>query len=241
MTPEALRAVREETWPPAGKIGFGPVMIRDGQGGGKRVSAASIRGDWTKCDLDRAETVMRDRGQAPLFQLLPDQQALDGEFAARGYALVDPVLGYAAPVASLVASLVAPMPPLLTFPHWPPLEIARQIWAEAGIGPARVAVMERAAGAKAVILARQGDRPSGAVFVALSGAVAMIHALEVRPDARRKGVAGHLLLSAAGWAQAAGAAELGLVVTVANAPARALYAKLGMAEVSGYHYRELKV
>ena len=237
MTPEALRFAMEETWPPAGNMGFGPVMLRDGQGGGKRVSAASIRGDWTARDLDQAETMMRDRGQTPLFQLLPDQQALDGELAARGYALVDPVLGYAGSVASLAAR----MPPLVTFPHWPPLEIARQIWAEAGIGPPRVAVMERASGAKAVILARHGDRPSGVLFVAVSEGSAMVHALEVRSEVRRKGVAAQLLHAAATWAQAVGALDLCLVVTVANAPARALYAKLGMTEVAGYHYRELKV
>ena len=237
MTPEALLFVMEETWPPAGQMGFGPVLIRDGQGGGKRVSAASIRGNWTKPDLDQAETVMRDRGQAPLFQLLPDQQALDGELSARGYALVDPVLGYTAPIASLAV----PLPPLVTFPHWPPLEIARDIWAEAGIGPGRVAVMGRAVGSKVVILARQGDRPAGVLFVAVSEGSAMIHALEVRLEARRKGVAVQLLHSAATWALAVGAVDLCLVVTVANAPARALYAKLGMTELAGYHYRELKV
>lgn len=237
MTPEALLVVMEETWPAAGQKGFGPLLIRDGQGGGKRVSAASIRGDWTARDLDQAETVMRDRGQAPLFQLLPDQQALDGEFCARGYALVDPVLGYTAPVASLAV----PLPPWVTFPHWPPLEIVRDIWAEAGIGPGRVAVMGRAGGFKSVILARQDDRPAGVLFVAVSGGSAMIHALEVRLEARRKGVAAQLLHASATWAQAMGALDLCLVVTVANAPARALYAKLGMTEMAGYHYRELKV
>jgi N-acetylglutamate synthase len=171
-----------------------------------------------------------------LFQLVSGQAALDADLAARGYALVDPVLGYAAAVAAVARAL----PPLSTFAHWPPLHIAREIWTEAGIGPARVAVMARAKGAKAVILARHADRPAGVLFVALSGAVVMVHALEVRPEARRKGVAGHLLQAAAAWAQAEGAADLGLVVTVANASARGLYAKLGMTEMAGYHYRELK-
>ena len=69
----------------------------------------------------------------------------------------------------------------------------------------------------------------------------MVHALEVRSEVRRKGVAAQLLHAAATWAQAVGALDLCLVVTVANAPARALYAKLGMTELAGYHYRELKV
>jgi GNAT superfamily N-acetyltransferase len=236
MTPEALIRAMEATWPAADKADFGPVVLRDGQGGGKRVSAASAGQDWTAGDLDRAEKLMRDRGQAPLFQLLPDQTALDAELAARGYALVDPVLGYAA----RVATLAKPLAPMTVFSHWPPLQIAREIWAEAGLGPARVAVMERAGGAKTVVLARQGDRPAGVLFAAKSGTSAMVHALEVRPEARRKGVAVRLLQAAAIWASDEGAEELGLVVTVANTPARALYAKLGMAEVAGYHYRELQ-
>jgi GNAT superfamily N-acetyltransferase len=246
MTPAALIAAMDATWPSAGQERVGPVLLRGGQGGGqgggKRVSAASVVADWTPGDLDRAEAAMRARGQAPLFQLLPGQVALDQALATRGYALIDPVLGYAAPAALLAVMLAGPMPPLAAFAHWPPLEIAREIWAEAGIGPARVEVMARAAGAKAVILARLGERPAGVLFVAMAGALAgspaMVHALEVRPEARRAGVAALLLRAAATWAQAEGAAELSLVVTLANAPARALYARLGMTEVPGYHYRE---
>ena len=236
MTPQALIEAMEATWPAAQRTELGPIVLRDGKGGGKRVSAASVLACWTQDDLDRAEAAMRKRGQAPLFQLLPDQTVLDAALAARGYALVDPVLGYTAPIADVTA----PVPPLAAFPHWPPLEIACEIWAEAGIGLSRVAVMARAAGDKAVILARHDNRPAGALFVAVSGLHAMVHALEVRPEARRNGVAARLLQSAAAWADGAGAKHLALVVTKTNSPARALYAKLGMAEVAGYHYRELK-
>ena len=236
MTPDDLIGVVEATWPPAGRQRLGAFLLRDGRGGGKRVSAASLVEDWTTPDLDAAEAAMQARGQAPLFQVLPGQEALDAALDARGYAVIDPVLSYAAPVAALAV----PLPKLSAFAHWPPLEIAREIWAEAGIGPARIAVMERAEGAKAVILARHEDRPVGVTFVALSGAEAMVHALEVRPDARRKGVGGTLVAAAAGFAAEAGAQRLSLVVTEANGPARALYAGLGMREGPGYHYREKK-
>ena len=43
--------------------------------------------------------------------------------------------------------------------------------------------------------------------------------------------------AAAAWAAAEGAATLALAVTRANAPARALYARLGLAEAAAYHYR----
>jgi len=39
MTPEVLARVMEETWPPAARWRLGPFTLRDGAGGGKRVSA----------------------------------------------------------------------------------------------------------------------------------------------------------------------------------------------------------
>jgi GNAT superfamily N-acetyltransferase len=54
---------------------------------------------------------------------------------------------------------------------------------------------------------------------------------------RRAGIGGNLLRRAAVWAGENGAHALGLAVTKANAPARALYASLGMKAVGQYHYR----
>jgi GNAT superfamily N-acetyltransferase len=231
MTPERLFSAMEATWPPARRWRVGPFALRDGAGGGKRVSAASAEGDWSPADLAAAEAAM----SVPLFLIGPQDQALDQALAARGYALVDPVLAYAAPVAELVG--VAPKW-MTTFPHWPPMQIARDLWAEGGIGPARVAVMERARGAKTAILGRTGDRAAGIAFVACDGDLAMLHALEVSPAFRRQGSAHNILRAAAAWAQEQGATTLSLVVTTANAGARSLYASVGMQVVGHYHYRQ---
>ncbi|NJS39630.1 MAG: GNAT family N-acetyltransferase, partial [Rhodobacteraceae bacterium] len=40
MTPDTIAAVMEATWPPAHHWQAGPFLMRDGAGGGKRVSAA---------------------------------------------------------------------------------------------------------------------------------------------------------------------------------------------------------
>jgi ribosomal protein S18 acetylase RimI-like enzyme len=143
------------------------------------------------------------------------------------------VVAYAAPVTALIAEL----PGLTAFPHWPPLEIARSLWAEGGIGPARIAVMDRVTGAKAALLGRTGDRPAGVAFVACHGAEAMLHALEVAGSQRRQGLGRNLLHAAANWAADQGASRLSLVVTRQNTAARALYARLGMQGVGQYHYR----
>lgn len=233
MTPEALAEAMEATWPPRHSRRVGPWRIREGAGGGQRVSAASAESDWQEADIAQAEASMEALGQGRLWVLRAGEARLDAALAARGYRRHDPVVAYAAPVAALAGEVS----PMAAFAHWPPLAIARDLWAEGGIGPARIAVMERVIGPKTAILGRTQDTPSGVAFVALHGDTAMLHALEVRPDLRRQGSARNILCAAANWAQDQGAARLALVVTEQNAAARALYERLGMIAVGHYHYR----
>jgi GNAT superfamily N-acetyltransferase len=228
MTPELLADIMEATWPPARRWKEGPFTLRDGSGGGKRVSAASCDGAWTEGDLATLDALA-----APLVLIRATDMDLDAALSARGWRLVDPVVAYAAPVPELASEL----PPLAAFPHWPPLAIARNLWDEGGIGPARIAVMDRVTIPKAASLARDGDRPAGVAFVACHGPEAMLHALEVRPAHRRRGIGTTLLRAAANWAAIQGADRLSLAVTERNTAARALYARLGMQVVGQYHYR----
>jgi GNAT superfamily N-acetyltransferase len=233
MTPEALAAVMEATWPPLRTYRAGPWTIRDGGGGGQRVTAATVAGDWHDADIPQAEADMRALGQTPLFLIRAGDVALDSALDARGYRIHDPVVAYA------VAAQDIPPPPLMTtFPHWPPLAIANALWAAGGIGPERLAVMHRAPGPKTAILARAGDRPAGIAFVAMAGTTAMLHALEVSPAHRRQGSAQNILAAAAAWTLAQGGDTLALVVTAANIAARNLYASRGMQGVGHYHYRQ---
>ncbi len=228
MTPEALAQLMEATWPPARHWREGPFTLRDGAGGGKRVSAASCDGAWVAADLEVLE-----RQATPLVLIRAADGALDAALAARDWRIVDPVIAYAAPVAAIAADL----PPLAAFAHWPALEIARSIWAEGGICPGRVAVMDRVKGKRTTLLARSGDRPAGVAFVACHGRDAMVHAVEVRPALRRCGVGMILMQAAANWAASEGADRISLVVTAQNTAARALYARLGLQTVGQYHYR----
>ena len=229
MTPDLLAEVMEATWPALSRHQLGPFTLRDGAGGGKRVSAASCDGPFTEADLAAVEAAMAQ----PLMLIREGDTALDAALDARGWRIIDPVVAYAAPVAALIAEL----PGLTAFPHWPPLEIARSLWAEGGIGPARIAVMDRVTGAKAALLGRTGDRPAGVAFVACHGPEAMLHGLEVAGSQRRQGLGRNLLHAAANWAADQGASRLSLVVTRQNTAARALYARLGMQGVGQYHYR----
>lgn len=231
--PAALFDALEATWPPAARRAEAGWIIRRGEGGGQRVSAAT-RDAPGQPDIAAAEAAMRALGQVPLFMIRPGDQALDRALAARGYAISDPSLLYAGPIDLLCR---APLPPVSAFCIWPPLAIQRDIWAAGGIGSARLAVMQRAAGPKTALLARARDRAAGAAFVALRRKIAMFHALEVVPARRREGVGHNMLRAAAFWAQENGARYLGLAVTAANGPANALYSRAGLRVVARYHYR----
>ena len=112
-----------------------------------------------------------------------------------------------------------------------------RIWGAGGVGPGRRAVMARVTGPRTWLLARTGDVPVACAFLALHGDAAMLHALEVEAAHRREGHAARLTRAAAAWARDQGAATLALAVAEANAPAMALYDRLGMAEAARHHYR----
>lgn len=235
-----LAALIDATWPCARSFALGPFGLREGRGGGKRVAAASLLAQiWQDADIADAETAMRDMGQPPLFAIWPDlagHLALDAALAQRGYESIDPCVIYYGQIDAILETI----PDLSkTYPHWPPLAIGLEIWQQAGTGPARFAIMQRARGAKTAILARRRDDAAGICFVAVAQTWAMLHALEVAPQHRRQGCAQNLIARAAHWAKAEGAVYLALVVTQANDAARALYQKMGMVQIGRYHYRQL--
>ena len=230
--PDALFAALEGTWPARSHKVTGAWTIRDGAGGGKRVSAATTKDEGAS--IVDAEAAMRALSQTPLFMLHEGQTRLQDRLQGRGYSSIDPSVIYLAPAPS-----IAQAPPAISlYPVWPPLAIMRGIWADGGIGPARVQVMARARGPKAGFIARSHDRAAGAAFCAIHDGIAMVHAVEVAPALRRKGVARTILQGAAFWAQAQGAQWLALAVTEANGPARALYDALGMQVMVQYSYRQ---
>jgi GNAT superfamily N-acetyltransferase len=227
---EALAA----TWPPRSARRVGPWTIRNGAGGGKRVSAATAEGPVGPDDLAIAEAAMAEHRPGPLVQVRAGEAALDAMLARAGYGMVDPTVI----LMAAAAPLATPLPRLAAFAVWPPLAIQDRIWRNGGIGGARRAVMDRVAGPKSAILGRTDDQPAGAAFVALSGDIAIVHAAHVPEDLRRRGTARHMLAAAADWAVGQGARWMALAVTTGNAPARALYDGAGFAPVTGYHYRQ---
>lgn len=230
-------AVTEATWPAAASRELGPVTLREGQGGGSRVSAATVNGAATEEQIAAAEDAMRAMGQDCLFMVRDGEAELDAQLEARGYVVKDPVNLWCCPVAQLMD---VPLPRVTTFCVWEPLAIQREIWAAGGIGPERLAVMARVQGPKTGLLARHRDKPAGAGFVAIHDGVAMVHALEILPHQRRAGMGAWMMRQAAFWAAQQGAQELAVLCTKRNDGANGLYASLGMKPAGEYHYRILQ-
>lgn len=229
--PPPLEAAYEASWPAAEYATAGALRVGRGLGGGMRVSSARpVSADWAETDIDHAIEIQSAWDQPPAFRV-PDGDQLGAALQARGWQVQSPTRILSVPLARLTDQ---PVPRVTAFAVWPPLAIQRDLWTEQGIGPARQAVMDRVALPKAAILGRTEDRAAGVAFVAVDGPVAVLHALEIAPTLRCKGLAGWMLREAAFWAASQGADTMILGVTAANAPALALYRGLGFSDIGGY-------
>jgi len=232
MTQTDLWQVLEASWPAASRTVFGPFIWREGAGGGSRVSAATADTLPDVPALDSIERKFTAANRDALFQLRDTEADFDRMLEQRGYDIVDPTLCLAAPVDSFAKS-----DPKTAYISWPPIAAQRDIWALGGIVSARIDVMKRAQMPKTTLLARDQDAPAGTAFVATLGSISVLHALEIAPAFRRRGLARALMNHAADWAKNNGASTIAVLVTRANTAAIALYSSLGMREVGHYHYR----
>ncbi|MEP1613211.1 MAG: GNAT family N-acetyltransferase [Roseobacter sp.] len=231
---DPLFAALDATWPPAHVFSKGPWTLREGAGGGKRVSAATASRPVSDDEIVDAENQMAALGQSALFMITPQDDTLDAMLDARGYDIVDPVVILTIPIARLTDK---PMPRLVAFEIWRPLAIMEEIWAAGGIGSARLNVMARA-DVKTAIFTRWDQKPAGVGFVAAQGSIAMVHAVEVLSHQRRKGVAQWIMRQAADWAARQGARTIAVLCVKSNAAALELYSNLGFEVETAYHYRQ---
>lgn len=229
-----LYQVIDGTWPAASETRAGPWLIREGRKGGSRVSSTVAAAPFTAEDLPTAEAAMQALGQPRLFQIRASDTELDALLEARGYAIMDPVNLWVAPVEDIATKFP---PPVTAFAVWEPLAIQIDIWAKGDIGPGRIKVMERAPQPKTALLGRLNDSPAGAAFVGIHEDTAMLHAMYILPHQRKQGMARWFMRLAAFWARDNGAKYLSVVCTQDNTAANALYSQLGMTRVGQYHYR----
>lgn len=234
MTPDALTQLIDATWPAQSFQDVDGWTLREGAGGGSRVSAATATQSADITTYRRAADAMRDLGQTPLFMVRSGETDLDAALDQDGYIIKNPTAFYTAPTKILATQ----RPPAVTcFQVWPPLATQAEIWGAGGIDQARLDVMHCAPGPKTSILGRLNDTPAGTAFAAIHNGTAMLHAIETAAASRRQGLGRHMIRALAFWALDQGADTVALLVTTANFGANALYASMGFAPVGGYHYR----
>lgn len=221
---QSLYNATDATWPSAAITSQNGWLIKDGAGGGKRVSAAlQIE---PSADINDAEQAMRAINQDLLFQVRSGENELDRALQSRGYELFDPVVLLAAPLADLSKSRAIQT-------TQSPNAALKQIWAEGGIGQARLDVMARAKCTKSII--HIDDR--AVAYAGIHNGICMAHAVEVSKDHRRQGLGKQIMHATARWAEQEGARYLAVITVMENTAARELYLGLGMSEVGHYHYR----
>ena len=226
---ELFKAV-DATWSAKNFIDHDGWIIREGAGGGQRVSAATLEAPLNSANILSAEQKMESIGQNSLFMVRDSDADLDIVLEQANYGIVDPVVVLASPVNELLNHKYTNHQTSLS---QTPNQSAKEIWASGGIGADRLAIMERVVEPKAII--QSGDM--GVAFSASHKGIAMVHAVEVSKDHRRKGVANALMYKAALWAQDQNCDWLAVLTVRENIPARTLYETLGMTEAAAYHYR----
>jgi N-acetylglutamate synthase len=178
-----------------------------------------------------AERGLRPRAQVPL----PGAEAADAAFAAAGWDRDDDTLVLAAPLAGWPAPAVRV--DLADAPDDAWLDAYR--YRGSALPPvARQVLM----GADAPVFAAVRPAPEPAPLAAVARGVVVddllvVTAVTVDERHRRRGLATAVMAALGSWAAGHGATSCVLQVAGANAPALALYDRLGFTEHHRYHYR----
>src|SRR5262249_34267603 len=99
------------------------------------------------------------------------------------------------------------------------------------------AILDRLPEPRAFLSYRRGNEVLATALCLTLGDVARVKCVATRAAARRTGAAEAVMRAAMAWATSPGGQTLGLGVTAENAPAQALYAKLGFTLLGRYHVR----
>ncbi|GIH24533.1 putative N-acetyltransferase YobR [Acrocarpospora phusangensis] len=229
---ETFDRLVHRAWPAPEQVTAGSWIYRYAAGVTKRANSVlplSGTGSWDR--VDAAERFYRGLGAACVFSIGPGAEGgLDAELAARGYRTVDPTLIMTAETAPADGADVADTPSAEWFDTWWEVDGGRH----PGRPDARDWARRILTGVQAGYASAGPDAVGRGV---VQGEWLGVYCMAVRPSARRKGNGTAVLRQLLGWGHGRGARRAYLVVTEANAGARALYEQAGFVVSGGYHYR----
>jgi GNAT superfamily N-acetyltransferase len=223
-------------WPAAETLRRDGWLLRHTPSLTRRRSNSALALDGHHGDPAVVEHFYARRGERALVQVSPAEArtTLDAELARRGWTREGPtdVL-----VAQAGAALAATRPGSVALADRPDAGWIAA-WAACEQRPdaeehAR-AVLARIEPATAYARAA-GDRGVG--LAVCERGWAGLFCVATAAGARRRGIAGHVVHALTAWAVGHGARGLYLQVDSANAPAHALYERVGFTRSHGYHYR----
>jgi GNAT superfamily N-acetyltransferase len=210
-------------------------------GGSQRansVSPLAFDGGDVEAAIAAAERRYLARQAAPMFQIsdVVVPAGLDRRLEDRGYRLQEPCTCLAKALGSR--------------PEMPAgIEVADRAgedWSSvylAGITPGRRAtapqILARVPRPSAFLLRRQDGVPISVALAVVHAGVVIAECVATLAAYRRRGASEHIMCALEAWGVSQGANLAALQAVAENAPAQALYAKLGYHRVGGYHYRVL--
>ena len=185
-----------------------------------------------------AETLYHAHGLPAIFRVLSiADPALDRELAARGYTSE----GESCVLYGAIDALAASADPAAQLWPSPEGEWLAAMATLQGHTPAQSATYRRIVAAIALparfALLAIDSMPAGLAYGAIHDGLLCYESVITDPRRRRQGFGRRVIASLASWARDNGATGACLEVEAGNAPARALYAGFGLAELYRYHYR----
>jgi GNAT superfamily N-acetyltransferase len=243
----ALEMAANDAWPAPVQGRLGAWVLRAAENWTGRANSALAVGDpdrTLEAAIDAVTQWYAARGQqalinAPMPLAAPVNTALD----ARGWPARPLTLVQTAPLAAVLAEVPArdDLPPV-TLADAPSDDWFTMVAEHKGTLPeAAVRVLT---GVRGTVFAHVHDADGGLLAVARGTVTGPdrwhgVSLLQTAPDARRRGLAAHVMRALAQWAGQQGATRAYLQVEERNAPAVALYGRLGFTTHHTYLTREL--
>jgi N-acetylglutamate synthase len=248
MTETELSWRIEETcfnaFPSLKQVLFGQWLLRFGAGLSRRANSANpLRPGCAggAAPIAAAEALYQAQGLPTIFRVpsIADPE-FDRALAARGYTREgESCVLYGAIDLLWPGECVAD--PAVRLGPAPTAEWLSAMAGLQGHTPKHRAIYRRIVGAIVVparfaLLTLEG-MPAALAYGAIHDGLLCYESVITDPARRRQGCARRVIASLASWAQGSGATGACLQVEAGNAPARALYQSLGLAELYRYHYR----
>ncbi len=239
----ALEEVAAKGWQAPDSRWLGRWLLRAAEGFTGRANSVLPLGDPGR-PLDEALAEVHawygERGlPARMVVPAPAREALDGALEARGWTAYNPTVVLVADVAVTLGRLPAraDLPPVLVEPVPGDDWLGAYHYRGGEPLPQVGRAIMTAARAPGFAVVRSGGTVLAIARASVDDGWVGVTAVEVDPAHRRRGLASHVMRELLRWADGLGAHSAYLQVAAENAPALALYDRLGFAPHHRYRYR----